>query len=83
MPVTEFPSSLHIRRILRVGALDAKTNSRILELDGGSTAVATNVHLKALANPQVGDYWVIPSAGHAYLLTKSTFATTYGAAEQR
>jgi hypothetical protein len=51
-----------------------------LTLDGGSQVFATVKHLQAFT-PVAGDYWAIPSAGHAYLITKATFQTTYAAAE--
>jgi hypothetical protein len=79
MPITEFPASLQARRVLRVGPLIA--GARILELDGGAQVVATVKHLQSFS-PQAGDYWVVPSAGHAYLLSKATFMKTYEAAEQ-
>jgi hypothetical protein len=78
MATTESPSRIDVRRILRVGAL--VDGGRSLELDHGTTVFATSRHLASF-NPVAGDYWVIPSAGHAYLLTKATFQKAYGAAE--
>jgi hypothetical protein len=75
MTITGFPSAVQARRILRIGPLNSDLG-RLLEFDGGSHAIV-NKKILAAYNPLVGDYYVIPSEGYAYIVPKATFAQTY------
>jgi hypothetical protein len=75
MTIIGYPTSVQARRILRIGPLNSD-GARLISLDGGSS-VLVNGKILALYSPSVGDYYVIPSEGHQYIVTKATFAQTY------
>lgn len=70
------PQFLHAYQINAVGAADPKTSQRQLILHGGAHVFLSALQAQQFL-PSVGDYYVIPSEGHPYCTSKTSFLQNY------
>lgn len=70
------PQFLHAHQINSVGAADAKTSDRQLILADGRHVRISSLQAQSFL-PSAGDYYVVPSEGHPYCVSKATFLQNY------
>lgn len=70
------PQFLHAYQINSVGTADPKTSQRQLLLADGRHAFISSLQAQSFL-PSAGDYYVVPSEGHPYCVSKATFLQNY------
>lgn len=70
-----YPTGGQFRRITSVSSASGDGSRKIGLADG--TDVIVNLATYTVFAAQVGDYYVTPQEGNAYLIGKATFAQTY------
>lgn len=70
------PQQIQAFQVIAVGAADPRTQQRQLLLANNSNVILSAKQHNAFL-PVIGDYYVVPSEGHPYCITKNQFAQSY------